>query len=335
MAILYVAQQGSSVKLVGGRIEVRSENRILQELPSGKLEQIVAFGFVRLSYGVTAFCLKQGIDVAFLSTNGKYLGRLQPEMHKNVMLRQKQYERAQSADFCLSVAKTIVAGKIRNMIAMIRRQRRLRTDGLSPVTELEALLSRIGGARALESLLGFEGTATAAYFRTWRAALKGEWGFEKRRHHPPGDPVNALLSLGYTLLYNDMYAALNTTGLDPYLGYFHRPRYGHAALASDLMEEHRSVVVDRLVLTALNRRVITEGDFLIQEGALRLTPKALKQYLALYGEEISSGVYYPEKGAKTTYRQLLEWQARHLARVITGEEAVYKSYDAEATSVIY
>src|SRR5437868_5533758 len=125
MAILYVTEQGAIIRHLGGRVSVRREDRIIQELPDFKLEQIVTFGNVSLTPDLVRFCFQQGVDVAFVSTTGKYRGRLQPEFTKNVFLRQKQYERTADPTFCVATASIIVAGKIRNMIEMIRLQRRL------------------------------------------------------------------------------------------------------------------------------------------------------------------------------------------------------------------
>ncbi len=327
MAILYVIEQGAIIRHLGGRIIVRREDRVIQELPDFKLEQIVAFGNVSLTPDLMRFCFQQGVDVAFVSTTGKYRGRLQPEFTKNVFLRQKQYERTADPNFCVATASVIVAGKIRNMIEMIRLQRRLRENVDSPVAELRALLPRVASARSIDSLNGYEGTATAAYFRTLRAALKGDWGFDTRQYHPPADPVNALLSLGYTMLYNNVYAAINIVGFEPFLGVLHQPRYGHAALASDLMEEYRCVLVDRLVLTVLNKRLIAKDDFVkTGEGQLRLAPDALKRFLALYAAQLNETVHYPPQNIRTTYRQVIELQARQFARYIMGEEQAYRPY---------
>lgn len=182
-------------------------------------------------------------------------------------------------------------------------------------------------AQQPDSLFGYEGTASAAYFRAFRAALKGDWKFETRQYHPPPDETNSLLSLGYTLLHNDVFAAINIVGLDQFMGFLHQPRLGHAALASDLMEEHRCVVVDRLVLTILNKRIIAETDFVLtpQQG-FRLVPDALKRFLALYARQMGEVVSYPAKNIQTSYRKVIEQQVRQFARVVMGEEPVYKPY---------
>ena len=330
MPILYVTEQGATIRHLAGRVVVRREDRILSELPDFKCEQIVVFGNVQLTTDLINFCFEQGIDVAFLSTNGKYRGRLQSPLAKNALLRLRQYERTANAEFCRSNAAAIVTGKIRNMIAMVRRQRRLREDGRSPVAEMEALLPKVARAENLDSLNGYEGVASAAYFRAFKSALKGDWHFEARQYHPPADPVNALLSFLYTLVHNDVQAAVNIVGLDPWLGVFHRPRLGHAALASDLMEEHRAALADRLALTLFNKRVVAESDFVqTQENRLRLAPIALKRVLEMYARGLQEPVFYAPQNIRTTYRQVIELQVRRFARVVSGDEELYQPFHAE------
>lgn len=342
MAVLFIAEQGSAGNLTAGRIIVRKGEERLQEMPVFKLEQIVVYGNVHLTTPVIAHCLRAGVEVAFLGSGGKYRGRLQPEFTKNAVVRQKQYQRAADAEFCVKAAATIVAGKVRNMLAMIKGQRRLRDalrDGIaedrrSPLAELEASLPRITSARSIENLNGHEGAATVAYFKAFRGAIKADrehWKFDSRQYHPPQDPVNALLSLGYTLLYNDLCAAVNLVGLDPYMGFYHQPRHGHAALASDLMEEHRAPLIDRMILTAINKRMITEADFERDaEGRIQLKQDGLKCFFSLYAQTVQEQTFYPYSGVRTSYRQVIELQVRHFARVLAGEEPVYHPFNAEA-----
>ncbi len=330
MAILYLVEQGSTVNLAAGRIIVRKGEELLHELPVFKLEQIVAYGNVHLTPAVIAHCLRHGIEVAFLSSPGKYRGRLQPEFTKNTVTRQQQYKRASDPQFCLKIAATIVSGKVRNMIAMVKQQRRLRSDRSSPLSELENSLPKHHNARSIDQLNGYEGAASAAYFKAFRAALKHDWGFDSRQYHPPKDPVNGLLSLGYTLLYNDVYGAVNLVGLDPYMGFFHQPKHGHACLASDLMEEHRCVLIDRLVLTALNLQSIKSNDFEAKaDGRIVLKPDALKRFFGLYAQAVNEKTFYPYTGIHTSYRQVIELQVRHFARVLLGEETAYHPYEVE------
>lgn len=330
MAILYLTEQGSTINLTAGRIVVRKNDKLLHELPVFKLEQIVAYGNVHLTSAVIAYCLQQGIEVAFFSSTGKFRGRLQPEFTKNAIVRQQQYKRAADPQFCLKLAATIVVGKTRNMVAMTKQQRRLRTEKRSPMPDLENTLAKVNSAGSIDQLNGYEGSASAAYFKAFRHALKSDWGFDAREYHPPKDPVNALLSLGYTLLYNDVYGAVNLVGLDPYMGFYHQPRHGHACLASDLMEEHRCVVVDRLVLSALNLQTIKPSDFDAQaNGKIVLKPDALKRFFALYAQAINERTWYPYTGIVTTYRQVIELQVRHFTRVLLGDEPNYHPFEAE------
>ncbi len=339
MSVLYLTEQGSTVNLTAGRIVVRKGEEKIQDLPVFKLEQIVAYGNVHLTTPVIAHCLRQGVEVAFLGSGGKYRGRLQPEFTRNAVGRVRQYQRAVNPEFCVKTAATIVTGKVRNMMAMIKQQRRLRDalrqdrqeDNRSPLAEMEAMLPRIVAARSIENLNGHEGAATVAYFKAFRAALRGDWKFESRQYHPPEDPINALLSLGYTLLYNDLYAAVNLVGLDPFMGFYHQPRHGHAALASDLMEEHRSTLVDRMILTMINKRMITESDFQREtESGIQLKQDALKRFFGFYAQTVQEKTFYPYSGVQTTYRQVIELQVRHFARVLMDEEPAYRPFDAEA-----
>lgn len=339
MAVLYVTEQGSTVNLSAGRIVIRKGDEMIQDLPVFKLEQIVVYGNVHLTTPVVAHCLRQGVEVAFLGSGGKYRGRLQPEFTKNAATRVKQYQRAVNPEFCVKMASTIVVGKARNMIAMIKQQRRLREalregrreDGRSPLAEMEAMLPRIAAARSIENLNGHEGAATVAYFKAFRAALRGDWKFDSRQYHPPQDPVNALLSLGYTLLYNDLYAAVNVVGLDPFMGFYHQPRHGHAALASDLMEEHRATLVDRMILTLINKRIIAESDFQRdQEDRIQLKQDALKRFFGFYAQTVQEKTFYPYSAIQTSYRQVIELQVRHLARVLMDEDPAYHPFNAEA-----
>lgn len=174
--------------------------------------------------------------------------------------------------------------------------------------------------------MGYEGTAAATYFRVLRTLLKTDMGFQGRKAHPSTDPVNALLSLGYTLLYNHLYAAINIVGLDPYQGFFHQRKHGHAALASDLVEEWRAIIVDSIVLTVINRREIKADDFHHTNQGLRLTKAALTRFLKRYDARVNETVFASAIQGRTTYRRVFELQVRQLARVITEARQAYQPF---------
>jgi CRISPR-associated protein Cas1 len=174
--------------------------------------------------------------------------------------------------------------------------------------------------------MGYEGTAAAMYYRVFRTLLQTNMGFQGRQAHPPTDPVNALLSLGYTLLYNHLYAAINIVGLDPYQGFFHQRKHGHAALASDLVEEWRALIVDSIVLTVINRREIKQHDFHSTHQGLRLTKAALTRFLKRYDARVNETVFAPDLQGKSTYHRVFELQVRQLARVISEAQPTYQPF---------
>lgn len=328
MTILYVTQQGATISRNDGLIIVSKAKEVIEKIPACKLEQIVAFGAVHLTPAVLAFCCSEGIDVAFLSSNGKYRGRLHTELSQTPALRQKQYAQANNPDFRLANATAIIYGKVQNMLTMIQKQQRMnQLSKQKSIRELTQVLDRLTTVKAIDSLLGYEGTASASYFQVFREALKYDLGFRTRAYHPSTDPVNALLSLGYTLLYNNFFAAITLVGLDPFIGCLHQPRAGHAALASDLMEEFRCTVVDSLVLTLINKNIIVATDFSANASrSLQLSPIALKKFLSFYNNEINQRVYYAPMQINTSYKQIFELQVRHFHQVIAEKELIYKPF---------
>jgi CRISPR-associated protein Cas1 len=326
MGTLYLTEQGSVVTQTGERLLVRKDGKVLHDIPALHVDQIVVFGNAGFTTPAVRFVLENGIDVAYLSSRGTYRGRYQPEWTKDASLRHQQYQRSLDEAFCLRVAQSIVAGKIRNTVAFSRRQRRLSRDGKRQLTAIDALLPKVQSATSLDQLMGYEGTAAAMYYRVFRTLLQTNLGFQGRKAHPPTDPVNALLSLGYTLLYNHLYAAINIVGLDPYQGFLHQRKHGHAALASDLVEEWRAIIVDSIVLTVINRHEIKQHDFHSTPQGLRLTKAALTRFLKRYDARVNETVFAPDLQGKTTYRRVFELQVRQLARVISEAQHTYQPF---------
>lgn len=326
MASLYVAEQGAVVAKSGGRIVVRRKDKLLATVPSAHLDRIVAFGNVHFTTPTITFALKQGIDIVFLSSRGSYRGRLQSPWSKDGKLRYLQYSAYSNAQVRLLLAKAIVRGKILNAAALCARQE-TSAEGRKYARQLRALAKRANQVQDLASLRGIEGAASLAYFQAYRSFLKHPQGFPGRRRRPPTDPINALLSLGYTLLYTDMYAMVSMVGLDPYLGLFHQPAHGHAALVSDLIEEWRPTIVDALVLLMLNRADFCPVDFRVQgDGTIRLTKEALRRFVKQYEQRLARVVDHPRLGKRLSYRQCLEAQVRHLVAFFQGRIPAYQPF---------
>lgn len=326
MGTLYVVEQGAVIGCSGERLIIRKGERVLQELPAVQVEQIVILGNVSITTQTVPLLLDKGIDVAYLSSRGNYRGRLQPQWSRDATLREAQYRRAREERFCTAMARHIVTGKIRNMLTFCRRQRRLGDAEQKRLSSMEQLLPRLANIASCEQALGYEGTASATYFGVFQQLLQTPLGFRKRQARPPADPINALLSLGYTLLYNHLYAAINVVGLDPYQGFLHQRRHGHAALASDLVEEWRAIIVDSVVLTLINRRELKGEDFQRTPAGVHLSRDALTRFVKRYDERVSEEVFVASINGRTSYRRCFELQVRQLGRVLLGEEETYQPF---------
>jgi len=254
---------------------------------------------------------------------------LSPPMPGNLPLRRAQYHRDEDEAFCFRLAREIVAGKLRNQRTMVGRLARRpgSTVPAGAAARLTASINRAEAAADVGILRGIEGQAARVYFGAWRAALDPVWGFATRNRRPPRDPINALLSLGYSLLSQNMMTALEVVGLDPYLGYFHSEAYNRPALALDLVEEFRAPVVDSLVLWLANRRILRPEDFRPAEGGgVELTDRGLREFLSQFSGKLESVVLVRELERKLSYRKLFEVQARSLARCITGDMDNYRPF---------
>ena len=218
------------------------------------------------------------------------------------------------------------AGKIQNQISLARRQSG-QADATAEMSALKRAVEQAGRAPSAESLLGVEGAASAAYFRLFAGWVPAPWTFGGRSSHPPRDGVNALLSLSYTLIYNRMASHLNLIGLDPYLGFFHAARQGHAALASDLMEEFRPLVADALVLKLLRRKQIQPADIPQERGEYHLNKAASQVFFTEFEQKMTSQRKVAARDDwQLSYASIIKRQAHHLSRVIAGEEKVYQPF---------
>lgn len=325
MATLYLMEQGAQVEKEYQRLVVSKEGEVLQEVPLARVERVVVLGRVGFTTPALLALLDADIPVVFMTQQGRVRGRLSGPTGGNLPLRHRQYERSHDPTFCLQVARSIVAGKLLNYRARCLRQGR-RGQGQEAVDvalQLQRYAGQVRQAGDMAEVRGLEGIGTRLYFRLLRAALPAEFTFPRRARRPPPDPVNALLSLAYTLLGESIFAALEVVGLDPYDGFFHRDVYGRPALALDLEEEFRGIVADSVVLTLLRRRQVRLSDFTWVGRGVYLKPEALKCFLAFYTHRLNERVWHPIWKCRLTYQQVFEGQVRLLARLIRGECAEY------------
>ncbi len=322
MSVLYINDYGASIGVQNERVQVRRRDKVVKEIPAVSLERIVLMVPAYVTQPAIRFLMQRGIDIAYLSPNGAFYGQFTRGDGNYVELRLAQFRKFHDHAFRLKLAQKFIHGKINNMLKLWRRQKRHRE-----FKENWAQLGRMGESVAktptLEYLLGLEGAATAMHFRLLRQALHGEWKFERRLHHPSPDPVNAMLSLGYTLLYSRMSGLLQMHGLDPYLGFFHEPKRGHAALASDLIEEWRCPVVDSLILQLVNNRQITPADFQKSGRECKMVRPALTKFVFAFEQRLQEQKALAADQTSGDPVGGLEGQVRQLSRVLLDKQKEY------------
>ena len=268
--------------------------------------------------------------MTYLTEYGRYIGRIEPAFSKNSLLRRAQYAASFDEHRTLTLARGFVLGKLANLRVTLLRAAR-NSDGLNVDNAIEAIRGaeqRAERADDLDVLRGHEGEGSAAYFGVFDHLIKADgFSFTKRVRRPPTDPINALLSFGYALLANDVHAAVNVLGFDPYCGYLHADRYGRPSLALDLMEEFRPLVVDAVVLSCLNKRILQREDFAVGLGEVHnLSPEGRKKFLVQYEERKQTEIQHPIFEYKATYQRCFELQARILAKTIQGELERYEPF---------
>ncbi len=324
---LYVVDQGASIRKSKGRLDVRVGGEVAQSVRLIDVSQVSIFGNAQISTQVVRELFRRDIPVLWFSYGGWFSGVAHGMPSKNVELRIGQFSFGEDRSF--DVARRMIEAKIRNCRTLLMRNGRPR-----PSPAIDALLEAarsVADVEAAPSLLGVEGAAAKAYFTAFPTLLKpsGEttdFDFSTRNRRPPTDPVNCLLSFVYSLLIKDCTSTLLGVGLDPYLGVYHRPRFGRPALALDLAEEFRPIVGDSVVVSVINNGEVSSGDFVIRAGGVALTPKGRRRVIGAYERRLSQEVTHPRFGYRVTYRRILEVQARLVAALFKGEIDDYPGF---------
>ena len=260
---IYIQTQGARLVREGRHLLVKKGEDTYHTLFVEKLEQIVLFGSIDITPAARATLLRHNVDTVFCSKNGRYLGRFATPEPKNVALRKRQFTLLDDQGFGIEICRQIVGGKMLNMITLLMRIRRTRErpEPKLAAREIRALLQQVAGADSVDSLRGYEGRAAAHYFGALRWGFIQDHGFSRRIRRPPTDPVNAVLSLLYTFLFNREYAAIRRANLDPHPAFLHVPDYGRHSLVMDLMEEFRTIIAETLCLSLFNLKILQKDDF--------------------------------------------------------------------------
>ncbi len=323
---LYVQEQGASVGKDGQRLAIRKSGEVLTHARIKDVDHLVLNGGVSISpHAIHALC-EAGIPIVHLSRGSWFYGITQGFGLRNAFDRAAQFDSARDPQRCLAFAREVVRAKCSNQRTFLLRNARPRPPTVG--REMAALLRKVPHAQDVDELLGLEGALGAVYFAHLAALLRprdfeAEWDFRNRNRRPPRDPVNAMLSFGYALLTKECTVALSTTGLDPWWGLFHRPRHGRPALALDLMEEFRPLVVDSAVVTAINTGMVTSRDFVRTAQACVLDSSGRKAFIRAYEARLDQLVTHPLFEYRCSWRTLIRVQARLLARWLRGDIPAY------------
>lgn len=320
---LYITTPEAYLSKDGQNIVISVKQEEVFRIPSINVEGIVTFGYMGASPGLMKLCSDSGISLTFLSPNGRFISRVQGTIKGNVLLRKKQYNLSDDEDWSLHVSQVMIAGKIQNYRNILRRF--IRDNGDNEKIEcavkiLERSKQNVLKVKDKTTLIGYEGIASNAYFDVLPILIlnqKQDFPFHSRNRRPPKDAVNAMLSFAYTLIANDMIAALETVGLDPYVGFLHTLRPGRTSLALDMMEELRAYLGDRFVLSLINRRQITSKDFLYQgENGIVMTDKGKKIFITAWQNRKRETIIHPYLNEKIEIGLIPYAQAMLMARYI-------------------
>ena len=320
MANLYLTEQNSILRKTGDRLIVQKQDEILLDVQCHKIDAVLIFGNVQFTTQAVHELFQHGIEMAILSRTGRLIGQITSPSTKNITLRLQQFKKYWDNEFRLELSKDIVTGKINNSLKFIRHfsYNHPNIDFKQETTALSATLKNVESANRIEELLGLEGGAARMHFNAFGKMILGEFSFSGRTKRPPADPVNAMLSLSYTMIFNEISSLLDGLGFDPYLGFFHSVDYGRESLASDLLEEFRAPVCDRLTLNLVNNRVFKPMDFKSNPkgGGVYFKREALKRYFLEYETMLNHEFIHPQTKESTTFRKCFRIQAEKLALTI-------------------
>ncbi|GAB1476808.1 CRISPR-associated endonuclease Cas1 [Bacillota bacterium] len=322
MSIIYIKEEGSKVQFSGGRLTVLSGNNS-NSFPIESIDAMVVIGQIALSNACSIQMLERGIPVTYISSRGKYYGRLQSTKHTNIHRQRLQFKQGEDENFCMGLAKSFVEAKVNNQLVLLRRyNRNVQIDEVAEsIEKMEQLRHIIKRANSTSQLMGYEGTASRVYFGALSQLVEKEFAFKGRTRMPPKDEFNSLLSYGYTLLLYEIFTVIESRGINPYAGFMHKDKHGHPALASDLIEEWRPVIVDSLVLNLIQGHRINKSDFTKDDetGGVFLKKEGNKKYVMAFEDKLKVEVKYFED-MNCSFRRGIEHQVLCLIKAIESGE---------------
>ncbi|MGD1932546.1 MAG: CRISPR-associated endonuclease Cas1 [Leptolyngbyaceae cyanobacterium] len=328
MTTLYITDQGAYLRVKHQQFQVFYQSELRCSVPASRISYVVMFGCCNASHGAVSLALRRRIPFLYLSNKGRYFGRLQTTGQAKLDYLTQQVYKSQDPDFIRTQAASIIVGKLHNSrILLLRLNRRRKTEqATEAIAALADLIQTVPTVESVESMLGYEGTGANLYFQAYASLLKGQFEFAKRTRRPPTDPVNSLLSLGYTLLSQHVHAMVEGVGLHTHFGNLHTPQANRPSLVCDLVEEFRAIAVDSLVAYLINSNIFNAEDFTPpdERGGVYLHPDAMKRFLKHWEEKLQQPVTHPHTGYKVNYRRCFELQVWEYVACLTGEQPVYR-----------
>lgn len=324
MSYIYISDQGSEISVDGGYCVVTTKDGMRRMFPDNTIEYVSVFGNIKITTPALQMFMKNKIPVSLYSKRGSYFGRIMSNENVNITRQRKQFALSGNTEFALELSKRLIDAKINNQIVVLSRYTP-KNNKDSAVNEcinmMRHMRKDIKKCKTREQLMGCEGTAARYYFNGLSICVVDEFKFNGRSRRPPKDPFNSMLSLGYAMLMNEIYGAIEGKGLNTYAGFLHSDRECHPTLASDMLEEWRSVIIDSLVMSLINGREIHESGFIKTDSGVFLNDSAFKIFIKKYETKMRTETkYLSEHKNGVSYRRALWLQASSLARAIDNAD---------------
>ncbi len=318
MAVLYISEHGLKASVSGEVLLFKSQGEVVKKVPLAYVDRVMAFSSVQFTTQCLSLLAKRDVPVVIYNSKGRYLYSMHTPMGKNVSRRMKQYKLAEDNDYTIAFCRRIVKAKIKNASEFLRRYGRRHSNSKigDALGELKVIDSKVCGAKERNELMGLEGYAARSYFYVYASMIGDYLPFGSRSRRPPKDPVNSLLSFGYTLLAGEIESLVEGFGCDPAVGFYHGIQYGRSSMALDLTEEFRSICIDRFILYLAGEKIFTNSDFEEKSGGCYLVKDKSKKFYAEYEKWMNRGLGFQ---SASTWRKLIRRQVERFSLSLDAE----------------
>ena len=323
--IIYAITAGTYITKKNYSLVICIPDKPERQIPLKDVSHVCIQGNCQITTQAIHALVRAGVTINYLTAGGWLQAITTSPLSKNISLRKKQFEKFVEEEFITKLARSIIAAKISNQRTLLRRNLNTSISSKCCLERLSELTNRLDDAQTIDTIRGLEGSAANIYWHNFPSMLSETAGFNmsSRNKRPPRDPVNALLSYGYTLLVRDFYSAILSVGLDPMMGFYHKIVAGRPALVLDLMETFRPLIVDSTVLRVINSGIIKSEDFLVLSGCCQMKLAAKKKWIQAYENRVNELITHPQFDYRISYRRIFQLEVRLLSRVMEGEFEEY------------